>query len=105
MSNKILVNILHKPIQKIVGLMFNPNRFLIFVPEGGKVGNLYLDIHQALCVTKRENKKLILIGVHEAAPAVFASNVPIDQGKNAHFQYTAITPKLHELLGVYLKSS
>jgi len=61
MSNKILVNILHKPIQKIAGLMFNPNRFLIFVPEGGKVGNLYLDIHQALCVTKRDNKKLILI--------------------------------------------
>ena len=59
--NKVLLNVLHKPIQKIVDLMFNPNEFLVFVPEGGKSGNLYLDIHQALCLAKRENKKLILI--------------------------------------------
>ena len=59
--SKLLLNIVHKPIKKIVDLMFNPNNFLVFVPDGGKVGNLYVDIHQALCVANRDNKKLILL--------------------------------------------
>ena len=102
--NKILVNIIHRPIQKIVDLMFNPNRFLVFVPEGGKVGNLYLDIHQALCVAKRDKKKLILIRpYHNLNGEIFKcdyGDLEHDGGNKYNFRIKLLKITLYFLSGL-----